>query len=691
MEAEAFAVAKKIRSLVGQTQVTEGGQLRPLRYRDCVILLRQTAGWDETFSRVLEEEGIPVSVAAKSGYFRTIEVSTVLNYLRICDNPRQDIPFAAALHSPMGDVTEGELADIKSGSPDLPIYEAAAVYAREGKEQRLRAKLNRFLETLEQFREALPYTPVHQVILNVLEDTGYGAAAAAMPGGEQRQANLDMLVKKAADFESTSYHGLFQFIRYMEQMERYKVDFGEVSLYGELADTVRIMTIHKSKGLEFPVVFVCGLGSRMNLMDANAPVVFHHTLGIGADWIDLKNRTRVTPLLKEAIRQAIRLDARGEELRVLYVALTRAKEKLILTGASENLEKKLGELSLGSLTREGKVSYWARSGAGCFLDWILPALKDHPALKPLRDMAEEAGSRSEGTALEEENRMPLQVQLLTPDSMTLQAVDQGEEREARKEAIRSGRAAREEDPVIREFLEEQDGYRYPWAEEEDIPAALTVSELKQRELPEDPDRQAMELYPEADVVPLIPKFMKEEKEELQGAALGTIYHRILERLDLEREVTEASLREQLKQMVNSGLLRAGEAETVRIPRLLRFASSSIGKRMQAAARRGQLKREQTFVMGVPAAKIQAGWPEDEQILVQGIIDAYFEEEQGWVIVDYKTDRVPSGDIRELIPKYGRQLELYGKALEQISGKPVKEMVLYSLTLGREIPVEKGGF
>ena len=690
MEAEAFAVAKKIRSLVGQMQVTEGGQLRPLRYRDCVILLRQTAGWDETFSRVLEEEGIPVSVAAKSGYFRTIEVSTVLNYLRICDNPRQDIPFAAALHSPMGDVTEGELAAIKSGSPDLPIYEAAAVYAREGKEQRLRAKLNRFLETLEQFREALPYTPVHQVILNVLEDTGYGAAAAAMPGGEQRQANLDMLVKKAADFESTSYHGLFQFIRYMEQMERYKVDFGEVSLYGELADTVRIMTIHKSKGLEFPVVFVCGLGSRMNLMDANAPVVFHHTLGIGADWIDLKNRTRVTPLLKEAIRQAIRLDARGEELRVLYVALTRAKEKLILTGASENLEKKLGELSLGSLTREGKVSYWARSGAGCFLDWILPALKDHPALKPLRDMAEEAGSRSERTVSEEENRMPLQVQLMTPDSMTLQAADQGEEREARKEAIRSGRAAREEDPVIREFLEEQDGYRYPWAEEEDIPAALTVSELKQRELPEDPDRQAMELYPEADVVPLIPKFMKEEKEELQGAALGTIYHRILERLDLEREVTEASLREQLKQMVNSGLLRAGEAETVRIPRLLRFASSSIGKRMQAAARRGQLKREQTFVMGVPAAKIQAGWPEDEQILVQGIIDAYFEEEQGWVIVDYKTDRVPSGDIRELIPKYGRQLELYGKALEQISGKPVKEMVLYSLTLGREIPVEKGG-
>jgi len=411
MEAEAFAVAKKIRSLVGQMQVTEGGQLRPLRYRDCVILLRQTAGWDETFSRVLEEEGIPVSVAAKSGYFRTIEVSTVLNYLRICDNPRQDIPFAAALHSPMGDVTEGELAAIKSSSPDLPIYEAAAVYAREGKEQRLRAKLNRFLETLEQFREALPYTPVHQVILNVLEDTGYGAAAAAMPGGEQRQANLDMLVKKAADFESTSYHGLFQFIRYMEQMERYKVDFGEVSLYGELADTVRIMTIHKSKGLEFPVVFVCGLGSRMNLMDANAPVVFHHTLGIGADWIDLKNRTRVTPLLKEAIRQAIRLDARGEELRVLYVALTRAKEKLILTGASENLEKKLGELSLGSLTREGKVSYWARSGAGCFLDWILPALKDHPALKPLRDMAEEAGSRSEDTVSEEKKRMPLQGQL----------------------------------------------------------------------------------------------------------------------------------------------------------------------------------------------------------------------------------------------------------------------------------------
>ena len=345
-EAEALAVAQKLRALVGQMQVTdkETGELRPLRWRDCVILLRQTAGWADTFARVLEEEGIPANTTSRSGYFHTVEVAAVLNYLRICDNPRQDIPFAAALHSPMGGLSEEELAEIRISGPGLPLCKAAERCAEQGGRKELREKLRKFLEGLRETREILPYTPVHQVILQVLEHTGYGAYAAAMPGGEQRQANLNMLVKKAVDFENTSYHGLFQFIRYMEQLERYQVDFGEVSLYGELADTVRIMTIHKSKGLEFPVVFVCGLGGRMNVMDANAQVLLHASLGIGPEWIRLKDRTHSTPLVKQVIRRAIRRDMLGEELRVLYVALTRAKEKLILTGTVDDLEKKFREI-----------------------------------------------------------------------------------------------------------------------------------------------------------------------------------------------------------------------------------------------------------------------------------------------------------------------------------------------------------
>ena len=666
-EAEALAAAQKIRALVGHMQVTdkESGEMRPLRYRDCVILLRQTAGWADTFARVLEEEGIPANATSRSGYFRTVEVAAVLNYLRICDNPRQEIPFAAALYSPIGGVTEQELAEIKSQYPGQPIYEAAALYAEEGKKSGLRKKLTGFLEKLQRIREILPYTPVHQVILRVLEDTGYGACAAAMPGGEQRQANLNMLVKKAVDFENTSYHGLFQFIRYMEQLEKYQVDFGEVSLYGELADTVRIMTIHKSKGLEFPVVFVCGMGGRMNVMDANASVLLHASLGIGPEWIRLQERTHSTPLIKQVIRRAIRRDMLGEELRVLYVALTRAKEKLILTGTVEDLEKKKSQIAEQIRDLEGRLTYRTLSGAKCYWDWVLPALRD-------------AGPSGEES-------VPVRIEVLTPEAMAVKNLGHGAAREIWKEELRTGHAAPEEDPALREFLERRDAFHYAFEDRQGIPAALTVSELKKAGM-EGLEEPGQELYPEAEIVPYIPEFMKENQESPSGAVRGTIYHRVLECMDFKQDVTKESLRKQLRAMVQSRKLTPREAEAVKLFQVERFAASSIGLRMQAAARRGELWREQPFVVGIPAAEAVEGWPEEEIILVQGIIDAYFEENGCLVLVDYKTDRVLSGRGRELAGKYGRQLELYAGALEQLTGKKVSEKIIYSLTLGQEIPV-----
>lgn len=664
-EAEALSVAQKIRALVGQMEVTdrESGGTRKLRYRDCVILLRQTAGWADTFARVLTEEGIPANATSRSGYFQTVEVAAVLNYLRICDNPRQEIPFAAALHSPIGNVTEQELAEIKIRYSEQPIYEAAGLYAEQGEDPGLRKKLAEFLEGLQKIRDILPYTPVHEVILQVLQDTGYGACAAAMPGGEQRQANLNMLVKKAADFENTSYHGLFQFIRYMEQLEKYQVDFGEVSLYGELADTVRIMTIHKSKGLEFPVVFVCGMGGRMNVMDANASVLLHASLGIGPEWIRPRERTHSTPLMKQVIRRAIRRDMLGEELRVLYVALTRAKEKLILTGTVEDLEKKQSQIAEQIRDPEGRLTYRTLSGAKCYWDWVLPALRD----------ADPSG----------EEPVPVRTEMLTPEAMAVRELGCGAAREIWKEELGTGRAAPEEDPAIREFLEKRDAFHYRFEDRQGIPAALTVSELKKAGM-EGVEELGQELYPEPDIVPYIPEFMKEDQEGPAGAVRGTIYHRVLECMDLKEQVTEESLKQQIKAMVQSRKLTPREAEAVKLFQLERFAASSIGKRMGAADRRGTLRREQPFVVGIPAAEVMEGWPEEEMILVQGIMDAYFEENGSLVLVDYKTDRIFSG--QELAKKYGRQLELYAGALERLSGKKVSEKIIYSLTLGREIPV-----
>lgn len=277
METEAAAVAARIREMVGNEEVVdkETGEYRKIQYRDIVILLRAVSGWSETFSRVLQAAGIPAYSTSKTGYFSTQEIVTVLNYLHLCDNPCQEIPFTAILRSPICGCTDTELAAVRCVDKDVKIYEACGKYAAMGDDEALREKLRRFLAQLETLRSRVPYTPIHELITQILEETGYGGYASAMPGGVQRRANLEMLVEKAVEFEATSYRGLFNFIRYIEQLQKYEVDFGEVNIYGESADTVRIMSIHKSKGLEFPVVFLSGMGKSFNQMDSRAALVLH--------------------------------------------------------------------------------------------------------------------------------------------------------------------------------------------------------------------------------------------------------------------------------------------------------------------------------------------------------------------------------------------------------------------------------
>ena len=256
---------------------------------------------------------------------------------------------------------------------DVKIYEACGKYAAMGDDEALREKLRRFLAQLETLRSRVPYTPIHELITQILEETGYGGYASAMPGGVQRRANLEMLVEKAVEFEATSYRGLFNFIRYIEQLQKYEVDFGEVNIYGESADTVRIMSIHKSKGLEFPVVFLSGMGKSFNQMDSRAVLVLHSRMGIGADAIDPEHRVRQATLPRQIIRQSMKLENLAEELRVLYVAMTRPKEKLIMTGMASKLESRVKQCAAHAGRQEELLSYQTLSSASGYLDWILPA------------------------------------------------------------------------------------------------------------------------------------------------------------------------------------------------------------------------------------------------------------------------------------------------------------------------------
>lgn len=685
IETEALAVAQSIRSMVGQEQVWDKTQkaYRPMEYRDCVVLLRTVSEWADVFSKVLQSQGIPAYTTSRTGYFSALEVAAVLNYLRICDNPRQEIPFAAMLYSPIGKCSAEDLALLKSEFPNMKIYEACEAYIREGKQQQLKEKLERFWEQLMGFRQRVSYTPIHELIMQILEETGYGNYAAAMPGGQQREANLQMLVEKAVDYEGTSYRGLFNFIRYIEEIQKYEVDFGEVNINGEAADTVRIMSIHKSKGLEFPVVYVAGMGKRFNFMDTNGSVVLHSQLGIGSDVIDSERRTKSPSLLKQVIRQKMVRETLGEELRILYVALTRAKEKLILSGTGD-LKKWVEGCGYLIYDQRMHLYYGRLTGAKCYMDWVLPALAGHRCFDPVYAIFQ---MERNGKGSLYDRSFNIQIQVITPSNLLETEMIYQMERIVKKQQLLEWDTRKVYDAAVREALEERFGYRYPYAQLSQIPVKMTVSELKKAGMEE----LGEELYEEPDIVPVVPEFVRGAGETLQGAARGTVYHRVMECLDYRRIQKRLmqpgpELRAQIEEIISLGKLSAEDAKCVRIRDLERFLQSGIGQRMCRAGAEGRLWREKPFVIGIPASEVCEEWPQRQMILIQGIIDAFFEEEGQLVIVDYKTDRVSSKSGRELAEKYQKQLLYYQRALEKMTHKRVKERVIYSIDLGKEIEV-----
>ena len=318
-ELEARMIAMRIRELLRSQKVVdkETGELRNVRYSDIVILTRSVKGFADVFTEVLNREGIPAYAGTSEGYFQTQEVGVLLDYLRVLDNRRQDIPLAAVLRSAFAEMSDEEMAEIRCMYPDKPFFESVAEYRVHGREQKIREKLEKCLGQMDELRLIVPYTPMHELLWKILDRTGYGDYVAAMPGGAQRRANLDMLIEKARAYEATSYKGLFHFVRYIEQLQKYDVDYGEASIEDEYADTVRVMTIHKSKGLEFPVVITAGMGKRFNMQDARSAVALHAGMGVGLDAVDLEYRTKIPSIIKKVIQKEEALESLGEELRVL--------------------------------------------------------------------------------------------------------------------------------------------------------------------------------------------------------------------------------------------------------------------------------------------------------------------------------------------------------------------------------------
>lgn len=725
---EAKMVAEKIRHLMKTQPVTDKatGELRMARYSDIVILLRSLSGWADSLVEVLNGNGIPAHTVSSTGYFSTVEVQTVLSMLRLLDNPRQDIPMAAVLRSPMAGLTDEELAVLRLEDGSVPFHEAVLELAeglydedgqkeisnpeadqKQGKnadekpenhiESTAHQKLLEFYKKYRQLRQLVPDTPIHELIEIILCETGYGHYVAAMPAGNRRTANLNMLLEKAAAYEKTSYKGLFHFVRYIDELQKYDVDFGEADMVGENEDVVRIMSIHKSKGLEFPIVIVSGMGKNFNKQDTRSKMVLHPELGIGLDYMDGKKRIKSPTIAKKAIAKQIDLENLGEELRVLYVALTRAKEKLILTGtlkdAPEKLEFFRQQAALYAHSSDTTaIPYLTRESAAGYLDWILPAVLSYGDKYPVRivEAAELVLDEVENQLEQNENLTERIVEIEAADT---QLVGQ---------------------------LKQRFSQRYPYQTDILRKNKYSVSELKHRAMRERFEAEQEETVPaflEEPVTPTIPLFIQREESVEQetanrGALRGTAVHRVMECYDF---ASEKSVQEQMEAMEKEEKITADMRALVKEQTVADFVSSETGKRMALAQRGGALYREKPFVMGFTEEELEnygfgadsntdsceniyektdSDQEKEEQkrirheedlTLIQGIIDVFWIEKDGIVLLDYKTDRVQQA--KELIDRYETQLKLYADALERVFGArklKVKEILIYSFSLEKLI-------
>lgn len=677
VQIEALLIANRIRSLMENGMVTDKktGQLRAVQYRDIVILSRSVATWGNTVAAVLKDCDIPAHVESNTGYFSSYEIQVILSMLRILDNPLQDIPMAAVLASPIVGMDDEELAQIRSAFKGVSFAQAAlsAMAGEDGYEDE---KLKAFALVFERLRGAVADTPIHELLYRMLDETGFYRYASAMPAGKRRRQNIDMLIEMAAAYEKTSYKGLFHFVRYIDIQQKYEIDYGEADTAGENDDVVRIMTIHKSKGLEFPVVFVSGLGKGFNTQDTKSDLVIHEKLGLGLVEKTKSPRTKRPSLIRNEIESRIKRENLGEELRVLYVALTRAKEKIILTGGLSNAQKSF-EKYRGNVNANQPISFGQRERAGCYLDWVIPAMLSYPDKYTVSTVdATEFAART--------------------------AMDMAANDISKAQLI--GHISAADETKAKELAEEFD-FEYAYASDITKKSKYSVSELKHDSMVEKYDSTEREAER--------PKFLLEEKETYvpdfarddeaggasneskepknaagvnQGALRGTAVHRVMECLDFkslcdidtkDHVAVSAFVKKSMDEMLKKGLITDDMYRLTRPKLIEQFISSDVAARMAQADKRGDLYKEKPFVMDY------------EGVLVQGIIDVFWLENDKIVLLDYKTDRVNAA--KELIDRYSTQLKLYADALGRIfstDGKSIQadERLIYSFRLQQTIVI-----
>ena len=780
---EARMVGKIIRDIMRPNENGEIMQVfdkkletyRNVEYKDIVILLRATSAWAPVFAEELINMDIPTYADMGQGYFETMEIQVIMSFLKVIDNPMQDIPLIAILRSPIYGFTPEDFIDIRITDKKVSFYEAMRMFVgekidlsneeeqdiaedeisddigneiidvnineensyvdadmddyyqninyedfeyeneefiyndevmyesyisenieddliyeinsniegdEESQKSELELKVRRFLDDLKELQEKSMYMSTDEFLWYIYTNSGYYAYCGALPGGSQRQANLRILFERAKQFEETSFKGIFNFINFISKLKKSNSDMGSAKTLGENANVVRIMSIHKSKGLEFPIVICSGMGRNFNTMDFRKDVLYHHELGYGPQIVDFERRISYPSIAKEALKCKINIENISEEMRILYVALTRAKEKLIITSSIKDIEQNMHKWS-SNISTEKMVSKYDILNGKNYMDWMMPAIIKHKDLEDIR----ETYNLSTSISMEDESKWS--VKTWNRDDIDFEK----HEKEGIREVLNTMDLS-QHDTEYYEQIEKKLNFEYPYLGVVKKAASISVTEIKKRQEEYEEQDDSLGLYKHKTTLKK-PKFLSESQktEKITGARRGTIVHLIMEVLDFEKINTESEIKAQIQDLVKRRIITEKESQVLSPRKIMRFFKSPIAKRMLSSK---FVKREQKIYTQIKMNDIYLNDEifknnretyENESVMLRGVIDLYFEEDDGLVILDYKTDFVDENNKKEIIHKYKKQIEIYADVLSKLTGKKVKEKYLYLFGIDKQVKVD----
>ena len=780
---EARMVGKIIRDIMRPNENGEIMQVfdkkletyRNVEYKDIVILLRATSAWAPVFAEELINMDIPTYADMGQGYFETMEIQVIMSFLKVIDNPMQDIPLIAILRSPIYGFTPEDFIDIRITDKKVNFYEAMRMFVgekidlsnaeeqdiaedeisddtgneiidvnineensyvdanmddyyqninyedfeyeneefiyndevmyesyinenveddliyeinsnvegdEESQKSELELKVRRFLDDLKELQEKSMYMSTDEFLWYIYTNSGYYAYCGALPGGSQRQANLRILFERAKQFEETSFKGIFNFINFISKLKKSNSDMGSAKTLGENANVVRIMSIHKSKGLEFPIVICSGMGRNFNTMDFRKDVLYHHELGYGPQIVDFERRISYPSIAKEALKCKINIENISEEMRILYVALTRAKEKLIITSSIKDIEQNMHKWS-SNISTEKMVSKYDILNGKNYMDWMMPAIIKHKDLEDIR----ETYNLSTSISMEDESKWS--VKTWSRDDIDFEK----HEKEGIREVLNTMDLS-QHDTEYYEQIEKKLNFEYPYLGVVKKAASISVTEIKKRQEEYEEQEDSLGLYKHKTTLKK-PKFLSESQksEKITGARRGTIVHLIMEVLDFEKVNTESEIKAQIQDLVKRRIITEKESQVLSPRKIMRFFKSPIAKRMLSSK---FVKREQKIYTQIKMNDIYLNDEifknnretyENESVMLRGVIDLYFEEDDGLVILDYKTDFVDENNKKEIIHKYKEQIEIYADVLSKLTGKKVKEKYLYLFGIDEQVKVD----